>query len=129
MSEKWEIDFEWLRIRHLIKDRMGKTQLPDVNALLFLIGIQELGHLKEEFTKEEKQDLMHVAVCRLLEEDGYYTFLGFDDEGWPHFEEQRPFTERGVKQQEAFLKEKIISYFHDLENERGSLEQNSVNEN
>jgi len=129
MSEKWEIDFEWLRIRHLIKDRMGKNQLPDVNALLFLIGIQELGHLKEEFTKEEKQDLMHVAVCRLLEEDGYYTFLGFDDEGWPHFEEQRPFTERGVKQQEAFLKEKIISYFHDLENERGSLEQNSVNEN
>ncbi|NBB89334.1 MAG: hypothetical protein GVX96_06080 [Bacteroidetes bacterium] len=129
MYEQWEIDFQWLRVRHLIKDLMGKKQLPDVNAILFLIGIQELGQVKEEFTKEEKQDLMHIAVCRLLEEDGYYEFIGFDEEGWPHFEECRPFTERGVKQQEAFLKEKIISYFHHLEQERGSLEQNIAHEN
>ena len=128
MEEQWKIDFEWLRIRHLIKDLMGKKQLPDVNAILFLIGIQELGQVKEEFTKEEKQDLMHIAVCRLLEEDGYYEFIGFDDEGWPHYEERRPFTARGVKQQEAFLKEKIISYFHHLEKERGTLEQNTAHE-
>ncbi len=129
MEEKWEIDFEWLRIRHFIKDRMGKEQLPDVNAILFLIGIQELGDIKKEFTKEEKQDLMHIAVCRLLESDGYYDFIGFDDEGWPHYEERRPFTEKGVKQQEAFLKEKIIEYFHAIEDNKNPLEKFVSNEN
>ncbi len=123
MLEDWEIDFEWLRVRHLIKDRMGRDQLPDLNAILFLIGIQELGHVREAFTKEEKQDLMHIAVCRLLEADGYYEFEGFDDEGWPHYKKSRSYIQKGVKQQEAFLKEKIILYFRALEKERGTLSE------
>ena len=79
--ETWESDFAWLRIRHLIKDRFGKESLPDLNAILFLIGIQELGRWKAQFTKEEKQDLMHIAVCRLLSYEGYYEFVGRDADG------------------------------------------------
>jgi hypothetical protein len=102
---------------------MEREQLPDLNAILFLIGIQELGHVRDAFSKEEKQDLMHIAVCRLLESDGYYEFEGFDDEGWPHYKQSRPFIQKGVKQQEAFLKEKIILYFRALEEERGTLSE------
>ncbi len=64
--EVWELDFEWLRVQHLVKDAINHDKLPDLQSILFLIGIQELGFVQHEFTKEEKQDLMHVAVCALL---------------------------------------------------------------
>ncbi|MFK7809322.1 MAG: hypothetical protein AB8F74_16070 [Saprospiraceae bacterium] len=115
--QDWKLDFEWLRIRHLVKDQLGRPTLPDVNALLFLIGMQELGRWKESFTKEEKQDLMHIAVCRLLSEDGYYVFKGRDADGWPHYEELEPLTITGAEQQEQLLKEKMIHYFDDLQKE------------
>jgi len=109
--EEWEQDFEWLQLRHQIKDQLKRSELPDFRAILFLIGIQELGKLKEEFTKEEKQDLMHIAVCSLLEADGYYRYKGRDEDGWPHYENLRPFKIKGIKEQEKILKENIINYF------------------
>ena len=41
--ENWELDFEWQHIRHFLKERFKKESLPDLNGVLFLIGIQELG--------------------------------------------------------------------------------------
>lgn len=114
-TEVWELDFEWLRVRHLVKDVMKRESLPDLNAILFLVGIQELGRWKANFTKEEKQDLMHIAVCRLLSGDGYYEFVGRDDEGWPHYNMLKPFTTKGVKEQSEYLKKQIIQYFRDWE--------------
>lgn len=113
--EDWQRDFDWLRIRHKVKDMMGYSKLPDFQAMLFLIGIQELGTWEESFTKEEKQDLMHIATCRLLETDGYYTFAGRDHDGWPHYRKERAFTIAGQESQEAFLVEKMIQYFDTLE--------------
>ncbi len=73
--EVWEKEFEWLKVRHIVRDAMKKDTLPDLQTILFLIGVQELGRIpKEKFTKEEKRDLMHVAVCTLLEKDGYFEF-------------------------------------------------------
>jgi hypothetical protein len=115
--ETWELDFEWLQVQHRIKDNFNHAQLPGLNAVLFLIGIQELGRWKEAFTKEEKQDLMHIAVCRLLSTDGYYRFAGRDADGWPHYEIARAFNKKGVEAQEQFLKEKAIQYFKELEEE------------
>jgi hypothetical protein len=119
--EEWKLDYEWLRVRHIVKEAMSKEQLPDMNALLFLIGIQELGFIQEEFTKEEKQDLMHIAICRLLEPEGYFEFEGYDADGWPHYKPKQAFTQSGVKEQEEILKEKIIYYFRHLEEERGAF--------
>ncbi|MBK8622072.1 MAG: hypothetical protein IPN79_09965 [Saprospiraceae bacterium] len=110
--EAWELDFEWLKIRHIVKDAMKKEHLPDFQTILFLVGVQELGRWKKEnFTKEEKKDLMHVAVCTLLEQDGYYTFEGRDQDGWPHWKENIPFNVKGVQDQEMILKTNIIRYF------------------
>ncbi|MBK8954497.1 MAG: hypothetical protein IPM34_02940 [Saprospiraceae bacterium] len=110
--EDWELDFEWLRIRHFVRDRLGSKSLPDLNAILLLIGIQELGRLKPgKFTKEEKTDLMHIASCKLLSEDGYYALKGLDQDGWPHFESLKPFLIKGVSAQERYLKEKAVSFF------------------
>jgi len=113
--ESWELDFEWLRVQHLVKDTMDKERLPDLNAILFLIGIQELGRVPSKFTKEEKQDLMHIAVCQLLSEEGYFEFEGRDADGWPHYKNLRPLNIEGVAAQEQLLKEKVINYFKENE--------------
>ena len=109
--EAWQLEFEWLRIRHMIKDRFGKENLPGLNTILYLIGIQELGYIPEKFSKEEKQDLMHIAVCTLLEPDGYFEFVGRDEEGWPHFKELLAVDIEGVKQQGELLQQCIVRYF------------------
>lgn len=110
--EFWERDFEWLKVRHIVKDAMKKDSLPDLQTVLFLIGVQELGRIpKTKFTKEEKRDLMHVAVCTLLEDEGYFIFEGRDQDGWPHWREVKSFSVRGVNEQEAFLVARVINYF------------------
>lgn len=113
--EDWEIDFKWLEVKHKIKNSTQSDTLPDLRTILFLIGVQELGRVKDSFSKEEKQDLMHVAACSLLEKEGYYTFAGRDEDGWPHFEIGKPFKIKGVAEQEKILKKNIINYFIKLE--------------
>src|SRR5688500_5405448 len=112
--EDWQVEFEWLRVRHWIKDRFGRKELPDLNAVLYLIGIQELGRAQEKFTKEEKLDLMHIAICHLLEEEGYFQFEGMDADGWPHWNRLIPIEIKGVESQEALLRKKVIEYFAPL---------------
>ena len=109
--EPWEQDFEWLRVRHFIKDSLSLSELPDLNIILIFVGIQELGYKSTNFTKEEKTDLMHIAVCTLLEPLGYYRFTGRDEDGWPHFEQLKPLQIKGVENQEHILKNALINYF------------------
>jgi len=113
--EDWEFDFKWLKTRHWVKDRLQKDALPDLNTVLFLIGIQELGVIKPQFTKEEKQDLMHIAVCRLLSYDGYYELEGIDADGWPHWVPTKKIKINGVKNQERLLKEKAVQYIEEFQ--------------
>lgn len=119
--EEWQLDFEWLQVRHWVKSTMHRQELPDLNGILFLIGMQEYGHIREQFSKEEKQDLMHIAVCRLLSPDGYYSFVGRDEDGWPHYKMLKPFRTKGVKEQSQLLKEKVVAYFSELR--KGSEEE------
>jgi len=110
--ETWEFDFEWLQVRHKIKDLFGKKDLPELNTILFAIGIQELGQV-QDFSKEEKQDLMHIAVCQLLSTEGYYEFDGRDSEGWPHWSQVGALPKMEKQTQEKMLKQKIIEYFRE----------------
>ena len=112
--EDWQLEFEWLRVRHWVKDRFERKELPDLNAVLFLIGMQELGKPQKKYTKEEKQDLMHIAICHLLEEDGYFKFEGMDADGWPHWTPVLPVDIKGLPAQEAMLRRKVIEYFAPL---------------
>ena len=108
-------DFEqrWKPIEEMLTERFGKK--PNMEAILFLIGINELNNLKKKYTKEQKQDLMHVAVCTLLSQSGYYAVDGYDQDGWPHFKELQAVPKMEMMEQEQFLKEHIIAYFSDQE--------------
>jgi len=113
--EEWQLDFQWLQVRHWVKDRFEKEKLPDLNAVLFVVGIQELGQIQEVYTKEEKQDLMHIATCRLLSEEGYYEFEGIDQDGWPHWKKNKIMEQISLVEEELLLKSLIIRYFKKLE--------------
>ncbi len=120
--EDWELDFEWLRVQHIVQGAMRQEQLPDLNMVLFLIGIQELGRWKKGFSKEEKQDLMHIAVCRLLSYDGYFEFVGRDADGWPHWRQVLEMARQNTQEQEKSLKTNAVRYFKELEAENGGFE-------
>lgn len=84
---------------------------PDLEAILFLIGMQEFGEIRQKFTKEQKQDLMHIAVCSLLAQSGYYELEKIDSDGWPHYRQLKPMPEMNMIEQEFFLKDHILLYF------------------
>ena len=113
-GSSWELDFKWLEARHKVKNLLGLEALPDLQSTLFLIGIQELGQVKEDYTKEEKRDLIHIATCRLLSHDGYYEFEGIDAEGWPHWKLLAPFPKTDLKEQERYLQVQVIRYFDEI---------------
>jgi len=102
----------WYKVRNRVKEEFG--QRPDLNAILFIIGMNEVGIVKEVWEKEEKLNLMHVAVCRLLSPEGYYKLMGTDEEGWPHYEAVKGIPPLSMKEQEELLKRKIVEYFEVL---------------
>lgn len=114
MQANDDLQTRWWTLEAKLVDRFGKK--PDIEAILFLIGMQETGFIKEKITKEQKQDLMHVAVCTLFSQGGFYELEGKDQEGWPHFKQLKPLPEMNMIDQENFLKDHILLYFqsHDF---------------
>ena len=102
----------WYEVRNRVKNEFG--QRPDINAMLFLIGMNEVGIVKEKWEKEEKQDLMHVAVCKLFSSEGYFNYLGNDEDGWPLYETVQNIPKLVLKKQDILLKKKIVEYFENL---------------
>ncbi len=104
-----DLQVRWLKLRIKLKEHFGIK--PDMNGVLMLIGVQELGQGPQEFSKEQKQDLMHIAVCTVLSLGGYYHPDGLDEEGWPHFSQLIPLPDYTLIDQENFLKDHILLYF------------------
>ncbi|MGB4081126.1 MAG: hypothetical protein WBK38_08140, partial [Bacteroidia bacterium] len=75
---------KWFKIRELFEKKFDKT--PDLSAILYVIGLRELGKPQIEFKKEEKVKLMHIATCRVLSTSGHYDLKGVDSNDWPVWE-------------------------------------------
>ena len=107
-----ELERNWFRLLNHIEKRIGKKP-EDLHGVLFLIGVQELGQARKHFTKEEKQDLMHIAICRLLSSSGYYELEGLDQDGWPHWKLVSNPPNFDLLEQEKVLKMHAIDYFEE----------------
>lgn len=83
----------------------------DLNSVLFLIGVQELGRGTKVFSKEEKQDLMHIGICKVLSLSGYYNLEGLDKDGWPHWKLIKKLPHFDLLEQERLLKMHVMEYF------------------
>ena len=106
-----ELRDRWEKLVKEISDRFGDGEELDLDGIIFLVGVQELGMGARRFKKDEKVNLMHIAICRLLEPYGYYKYEGRDRDGWPHYEvvEKLPALKPG--EQSVLMKQAIIRYF------------------
>ncbi len=111
MSRDELLKTRWEVLKQKISVQFGDGETLDLDAIIYLIGVQELGQGYREFKKDEKVNLMHIAICRLLEPLGYYEFEFFDNDGWPHYKvkEEIPFLKPG--EQSVMMKESVIQYF------------------
>ena len=105
LKNRWDLIVEKLSAQFADGDPL------ELDAVIYLIGVQELGQLHRDFKKDHKLDLMHIAICKLLEPYGFYELDYVDDEGWPHYKvkEQLPFLRAG--EQSILMKEAIVNYF------------------
>ena len=110
LNKDLELERNWQKLRINLKEIIGQKP-KDLNGVLFLIGVQELGKGTAEFTKEQKQDLIHIAICKILSYSGYYELEGLDEEGWPHWKNIKELQHFDLLEQEQLLKMHIIEYF------------------
>lgn len=111
MSRDEQLKERWQQLVTILSERFADGDVLDLDAIIYLIGVQELGQFNRKFKKDEKLDLMHIAICRLLEPYGYYEFDYFDAAGWPHYtvKEQLPPLRAG--EQSILMKDAIVTYF------------------
>jgi len=109
-TEDLELEFRWGQLLNKIQKAIG-LRPKDLNGVLFLIGVQELGQGHRNFSKEEKQDLIHIAICRVLSQAGFYKLEGIDQDGWPHWKLLKPLPQFELLEQEKLLKMQILDYF------------------
>ena len=101
----------WWQLEQKLTEKFGKK--PDLESILFLIGLQETGFIQDNISKEQKQDLMHVALCTVLMPSGYYELEGKDADGWPHFRQLKSMPDMNALEQENFLKDHVLLYFEE----------------
>lgn len=107
LKEKWE------EVVKLTSEQFGDGETLDLDTIIFIIGLQELGKGYRKYKKDEKLNIMHIAICKVLEPFGYYEYIGIDEDGWPHFDkkENLPFLKAG--EQALLMKEAIVKYFEE----------------
>ena len=108
-TEVNDLKDRWKLLTEKLSEQFGEA--PDLQTVLFLIGVQELGRGYQKFSKEEKQDLMHIATCALLSQFGYYELEGVDDEGWPHWKPLSKLPPLKLGHQEQLLTQAALDYF------------------
>jgi len=106
-----ELKADW----HHLLDKLSH-QFPgdgdiDLDGVLLLVGTQELqmGYIKMK--KDVKINVLHVAICTVLEPYGYYQFEKRDEEGWPHFKSLKPLPTLKAGEQAILMKQAVVNYF------------------
>jgi hypothetical protein len=111
MARDEQLKERWAQLQTRISNQFADGDLLDLDAIIYLVGVQELGQLHKKFKKDQKLDLMHIAICRLLEPYGYYEFDFVDEEGWPHYRVLETLPSLKAGEQSVLMKDAIVQYF------------------
>lgn len=111
MSRDIQLREDWKTLVTGLSTQFNDGDELTMDAIIYLIGIQELGQGKREYSKDEKVNLMHIAICRLLEPFGYYEFDYFDSDNWPHYKILKELPALKAGEQSVLMKEAIVAYF------------------
>lgn len=115
MSRDIQLKERWEKIVLLLSNQFSQGEDLDLDAIIYLIGVQELGKVHQTYKKDEKLNLMHIAICRLLEPYGFYEFEFFDNDGWPHYKVKEELPPLKSGEQSILMKEAIVNYFLEKE--------------
>ena len=105
-----EINVRFAALQERIAEEFDNEK-PDIKVILFLIGVQELGQGPRKFSKRQKEELMHIANCKLFSKMGFYELEGLDQDGWPHWKLAKTIPNYTLLEQEMVMKSLIIDYF------------------
>jgi len=103
---------QWKELEERIAKDFGGDL--DVQGILFLIGVQELGKGAQKFTKDQKLDVIHIAICRVLEPFGFYELSHSDQDGWSHYNSLKPLPNLKAGEQLKLMKQAILEYFGEI---------------
>ena len=110
---RMDTEFEYQNALKHIAKQFGSDI--DMQGVLFIIGLQELGKGKIQLSKNEKLDVLHIAICTLLSPYGYYEYEGLDKDGWPHWKTSEKLPPLKPEQQQVIIKQAIIEYFKSMD--------------
>ncbi|MCG9911278.1 MAG: hypothetical protein MH137_08245 [Flavobacteriales bacterium] len=116
MKRNEELNIRWAELVKKLNLRFDQDF--ELDGILFMIGLQELNQFERKLNKDQKMDVMHIAVCTLLAPYGYYKFIGRDEEGWPHFEATDTLPHLKPMQQHSLIKEAILEYLQEFGTEK-----------
>ena len=111
MARDEELKRHWDEVVVLLSNKFADGEVLDLDAIIYIIGLQEKGSVTAKYEKDDKINLMHIAICRLLEPFGYYEFDYFDEDGWPHYKVLEKLPPLKAGEQSVLMKEAIVQYF------------------
>ncbi len=106
-----ELKTKWNNLKTKLSVDFSDNEIIDLDSIIFLIGIQELGQFQKRFNKQKKLEVIHIAVCKLLSDYGYYEFDHTDNDGWPHYKLIKKLPNLKAGEQTILMKKAIINYF------------------
>ncbi|MGA1029437.1 MAG: hypothetical protein ACO3SY_01905 [Flavobacteriaceae bacterium] len=101
----------WTQLITQLTEKFSDAEALDVEGVLYLIGVQELGKLDQRFKKDDNVNLIHIGICTVLEPYGFYRFDFIDEEGWPHFNLVESLPPLKPGEQSLLIKTAIVEYF------------------
>ena len=106
-----DLKTKWNNLKIKLSVDFSDNEIIDLDSIIFLIGLQELGQFQKRFNKQKKLEVIHIAVCKLLSDYGYYEFDHKDNDGWPHYRLIKKLPNLKAGEQTILMKKAIINYF------------------
>ncbi len=106
-----DLQERWSRLQRWTLRRFGKKA--DVEGLLFLIGIQELGQgVLPDLGKTRKEQIVREGAYCVLETLGYYERVGMEKSGHWIWQQAHPMpAELSKEAEEVMLRRAVLRYF------------------
>ena len=66
MARDEQLKARWDLLVQKLSDQFADGDPLDVDGIIYLIGIQELGKFNKKFKKDEKVNILHIAICVIV---------------------------------------------------------------
>lgn len=111
--DREELRKHWNTLEDYLAKTFNEGEPMELDAILFLVGLNELGQGYQRLKKDQKMDVLHIAICSLLSPFGYYSYEGHDADGWPHYTLNEKLPPLKPGEQTVLMKEALVLYFEE----------------